>query len=203
MKYLSMISSILLFSLLSCKNKTDSESGANVRNNDSVSTEPFYPITQYVQQQIAYVDTTPLAIEKHVYINNSRIDSSVIERSAFRSMADDFLSPDLNDEKVKPLYTENKFHDLTINTLTFSYNAKDPKQILQQRDILLDPETQRVRMVMFRKVEHKGDTLITINGLWKHNMNFQLNYLIEPASGPMQTKQIKIIWDRPLKFSNE
>ncbi len=190
--------SILLAVCLSCNNKNSDKTKVTGNGKDSVSAEPYYPITQYIQQQIAYVDSTPLAIEKHVYINNHRIDSAIIDRPAFRQLATDFLSPDLNDKKLKPLYKEDKFHDLTINTLTFSYNAKDLTQPIQQRDILLDPETQRVRMVMFRKVAHKGDTTITINGLWKHNMNFQLNYIIEPGNGPMQTKQIRIIWDRPM-----
>jgi hypothetical protein len=192
---------MLLIFCLSCKNKNNAQVDGDGSSKDSLSTEPFYPITQYIQQQIAYVDSTPLAIEKQVYINSRRVDSTVIDRSAFRQIAADFMTPDINDEKLRPLYREDKFHDLTVNSLTFSYNANDPTQPLQQRDILLDPETQRVRVAMFRKVEHKGDTTITINGLWNHNMNFQLNYIIEPGRGPMQTKQIKIIWDRPLASS--
>jgi hypothetical protein len=198
MKHLVVLTSAFFMLFLSCKNKNSDQVDA-ANSKDSLNTEPFYPITQYIQQQIAYVDSTPLAIEKHTYFNNRLIDSTTIDRTIFQQLAADFLSPDLNDEKLKPLYKEDKFHDQTINTLTFSYNAKNTDQQLQQRDILLDPETQRVRMAMFRKVEHKGDTTITINGLWKHNMNFQLNYIIEPASGPMQTKQIRIIWDRPME----
>lgn len=201
MKQLVILTGILLISGLSCKNKSKGQTHEDGISKNALPTEPFYPITQYIQQQIAYVDSTPLAIERHTYINNRRIDSSIIDRSAFKQIAADFQTPDLNDEKLRPLYREDKFHDQTINTLTFSYNAKDPMQPLQQRDILLDPETQRVRIVMFRKVEHKADTTITINGLWKHNMNFQLNYIIEPPNGPMQTKQIKIIWDRPMAES--
>lgn len=204
MKKIIAFTGILLVACIACKNKNETANGGAGTDSTNVieNAEPFYPISQYIQQQINYIDSTPLAIEKQVYINNRRVDSSIIDRSALRQLAADFLTPDLNLDKVKPLYRENKFEDKTINTLTFSYNAKDPKLELQQRDILLDPDTQKVRNVMFRKVEHRGDTTFTINGLWKHNINFQLNYIIEPGNGPMQTEQIKIIWDRPMATNN-
>jgi hypothetical protein len=182
--------------LFSCKSKPTT-SDKPIQDSIALSDEPYYPISQYIEGQIAYVDSTPLAIEKHTYVNNKQVDSIIIDRPTFKSLATDFIQPDMNDPKIKPHYKETKFNDLTINTLTFSYNATDPNQELQQRDILLDPETQKVKTVLFRKIKQQGDTTITINGLWKHNMNFQLSYIIEPKNGPMQTKQVKVIWDKP------
>ena len=191
----SLLITLFIALLVSCKTKNETAIVTPV--SDSTSNEPFYPISQYIESQINYVDSTPLAIEKQTFVNNHRTDSVIIDRQTFRQLATDFMQPDLNMPLVKPLFKETKFHDLTINTLTFSYNTTDPNQAIQQRDILLDPNTQKVKTVLFRKVEQHGDTTITENGLWKHNMNFQLSYIIEPKNGPLQTKQVKIIWDRP------
>ena len=144
------------------------------------------------------MDSTALAIEKHTYVNNKRIDSTTIDRNAFRQLAEEFLKPDLNDPKIKPFYTENFYQDLTINSVTFNYTTTDPNQELRQADVLLNPGNNKVKNVIFRKNRMVGDTSVSINGLWKHNMNFQLNYTLKPPNGNAQTKQIKVIWDKPV-----
>lgn len=194
-----LFSLLVLLLIISCKNSTENQEVNGVNRNGQDSTSAFfYPISEYIQNQLAYVDSMPLAIEKQTFINGKRTDSVIIDRASFKQLATDFFTPNLLDAKLKPLYTATDFHDQTINTLTFSYNAKQADLPIQQRDILLVPETQKVKTVLFRKNEQHGDTSITINGLWTHNMNFQLNYIIEPGNGPMQTKQVKVIWDRPL-----
>ncbi|MES2776354.1 MAG: hypothetical protein V4722_19415 [Bacteroidota bacterium] len=195
----NVIPFILLMALLSCGDQatTKTASDSLTAKNDSLKNVPFYPITQYIEGQIAYVDSTPLAIEKITFIDNKKVDSVLIDRQAFHELAAEFLKPDLNDKKIKPLYEENSFHDLTINTVTFNYTTTDRSQELQQADVLLNPENSRVKNVIFRKNRMVGDTSLSVNGLWKHNMNFQLNYGIQPTNGKAQTKQIKVIWDRP------
>jgi hypothetical protein len=191
---------ILLIALAACNSKPGTTTGSDslAAKNDSLKNEPFYPIAEYIQSQIAYLDSTPLAIEKHTYVNNKRIDSTTIDRNAFRQLAEEFLKPDLNDPKIKPFYTENSYQDLTINSVTFNYITTDPNQELRQADVLLNPVNNKVKNIIFRKTRMVGDTSVSINGLWKHNMNFQLNYTLNPANGNAQTKQIKVIWDKPV-----
>lgn len=192
MKLSSVIFYVLIIGVLfSCKNGNNQK-----KTVDSIKSEPYYPVVQYIQDQIKYVDTTPLAIEKITLVNNKQIDSIIIDRNSFHELAQEFLKPDLNNSSIKPLFEENKYHDLTINSLTFSYSSLDSAQPLQQLDVLLDPETQKVKNVLFRKILHHRDTVITLNGLWKNNMNFQLNYLIQPPNDSFQSKQIKVIWDK-------
>jgi len=189
----------LLIALASCRNQDSNPNESDtLSRGESIKNQPFYPMTQYIEDQIAYVDTTPLAIEKITFINNKKVDSVIIDRLAFRVLAAEFLKPDLNDKRIKPLYTESIYQDLTINSITFNYTTKDRSQELQQADILLNPENNRVKSIIFRKNRMAGDTAISINGLWKHNMNFQLNYSIRQANGTSETKQIKVIWDRPV-----
>ena len=190
---------ILIISLAACNNqpaKTTRSDSLSAKN-DSLKNEPFYPIAEYIQSQIAYLDSTPLAIEKHTYLNNKRIDSTTIDRNALRQLAEEFLKPDLNDPTIKPFYTENSYQDLTINSVTFNYTTTDPNQELRQADVLLNPVNNKVKNIIFRKNRMVGDTSVSINGLWKHNMNFQLNYTLKTANGNAQTKQIKVIWDKP------
>ncbi|MEO7312575.1 MAG: hypothetical protein ABIX01_19470 [Chitinophagaceae bacterium] len=195
-----ILSLILMMALAACHDQpSPSRYGdSTVAKKDSLKTEAFYPLTQYIQDQISYVDSTPFAIEKHTYINGKRVDSVLIDRQEFNKLAAEFLKPDLNDSKIKQLYIESSYQDLTINSVTFDYTTQDHSQELQQADVLLNPETKKVKNIIFRKNRLVGDTSVSINGLWKNNMNFQLNYTFQPAKGKTQTKQIKVIWDRPM-----
>lgn len=190
---------VVLFSA-SCRNQTTSVSDENsfISKADTLPSEPYYPITQYIRDQIAYVDTTPLAIEKITFVNSKKIDSVIIDRQEFHQLAEEFLKPDLNDKYVKSLYTESSYNDLTLNSLAFNYTAKDPALELQQADVLLNPENNKVKNIIFKKIRNNKDTSVRMNGLWKHNMNFQINYILQPVNGIQQTKQIEVIWDRPL-----
>jgi hypothetical protein len=178
-----------------CKNN----GATTVTAKDSASNEAYYPISDYIRSQIAYIDTTPLAIEKQVFENGKRIDSTVIDRPTFKQMAEEFAQPDLNLHSIKPLYRESMYNDLSMNSLTFTYDTNDPDQELQQITVLLNPDTKRVKNIIFRKIRSKGDTTITMNGLWKNNMNFQINYTLQPKIGAAVERQVKVIWDRPIR----
>lgn len=194
----SFIPVIILLS--ACRNHTTLKSNSDdtlALKNDSVKNEPYYPITQYVLEQIAYVDSTPLAIEKQTFINGKRIDSTIINRIEFKLLAEEFMKPNLNDKNIKPLYVENMYQDLTINSITFNYTTSDPGQELKQADVLLNPETKKVKNIIFRKTRTIGDTTYNFNGLWKHYLDFQINYAIQPGKGKAFTKQVKVIWDKP------
>ena len=192
---------ILLIALAACRNQsgTGNSNDSLAVKKDTTKKEPFYPVTEYIQDQIAYVDSTPLPVEMLTFVNNKRVDSVIIDRKIFRQLAEEFLKPNLNDSNIKPNYSENSYHDLTINTLTFNYTTTNRSLELQQTDVLLDPDTRKVKNVIFRKSRTVGDTLVSINGLWKNNMNFQLNYNMQPENGKAITKQIKVIWDKPLE----
>jgi len=191
---------ILTICTIACNNSsTDSGIGDSTSpRRDSVKQEPYYPIKEYIAGQIAYVDSTPLAIEQITYLDNKKTDSVIIDRNTFKKLAAEFLEPDLNVASIKPLYEENSYNDLTINTITFNYTTKNKTLELQQADVLLNPENNKVKTVIFRKNRTSGDTAISLNGLWTNNMNFQLNYSYLLKDGKGFTKQVKIIWDRPM-----
>lgn len=190
---------ILALIFTACKNNDSHPSNSNNTLKDSVSSEPYYPISDYIRSQVAYVDTMPLAIDKLTFENGKRIDSNIIDRPTFKKMAEEFEQPDLNLAAVKPFYKENMYNDLSINSLTFTYDTKDPNQELQQATVLLNPDTKKVKNIIIKKTRVRGDTTITINGLWKNNMNFQINYTLQPKIGIAIEKQVKVIWDRPIR----
>jgi hypothetical protein len=199
-----MKSSITVFAIIiifiACKNHNNTfANNTSTLTKDAISSEPYYPISDYIRSQVAYVDTMPLAIDKLVFENGTRIDSNIIDRPTFNKMAEEFAEPNLNLNAIKPLYKENMYNDLSMNSLTFTYDTKDPNQELQQATVLINPDTKKVKNIIFKKTRISGDTTITLNGLWKNNMNFQINYTLQPKVGVAIERQVKVIWDRPIR----
>jgi hypothetical protein len=161
--------------------------------------EPFYPYADYILNQLAYIDTTPFAIEKTVSIDGVLKDSSFVQKDELNRMAGQFTDIDPNHPDIKAMYRESSFQDLTINRLTFSIVAQVDSLPLQQADILLNPENQSIKNVILRKQWSRGDSSVSQHLLWVHNMHFQISEMISHNNGKNYTRVIRIVWDKPLE----
>jgi hypothetical protein len=200
MRILSLaIISALLFAACGQNKQPDNIVDSTAAVIDSASKEPLYPYPQYIQDQIAYVDSMPLGIEMKVFENGKMVDSTYINRDQFKELAKSFQQPDLNMASLRPRYEEKSYQDLTIDAVTFSITAKDPDLDVQQVDILLNPKTKKVKNIIIKKQEKTAAGIEQKNMLWVHNMNFQISSSISHDDGRTTDKVIKVVWDRPLQ----
>jgi hypothetical protein len=160
---------------------------------------PFYPYLDYIQNQIAYVDTTPLGIEKRVEINGKVTDSGFISRDSFKILANSFLEVNPNDPALKPDYSENSFTDLSINRITFSISTKNGSLPLQTADILLNAENQQVKNILLRKQVVSPDSNAMQHLIWVDKMHFQISETITRKDKSSYTRVTRVVWDKPLE----
>ncbi|TAD85549.1 MAG: hypothetical protein EAY75_11190 [Bacteroidetes bacterium] len=190
---------VLFFLLWACKSGTAPTKPAPTIT-DSTGTaaamEPLYPFTQYLKEQIAYVDSTPFAIEKTVYQNGKRTDSGLITHAEFLALAAPFCQYDVNSSPLRTMYNEESFSDLSLNNITFSITSSNPSLPLRQATVLLLPETKRVKNVILQVNTTKGDTTIVDNMLWVHNQSFQISSTLYYGN-QRQTRNTKVVWDKP------
>jgi len=139
----------------------------------------------------------PLAVEKIVKLNGVTIDSNYIDKAAFKAAIATFISIDPNTIELRSRYKEISFQDLTIPALTFSITSKDATLPLQQADILLNPDTKKVKHVVLNIITALGDSTVTKRILWDHNMKCQIMESIEHSSGKQYTRITQYIWDKP------
>jgi hypothetical protein len=161
--------------------------------------EPFYPFIDYIQTQIAYIDTTPFALEKIMYINGKMIDSGFVTKAAFKQLAQTFIDIDPNHSSIKPKYKETSIQDLTLNRIAFSITASNDSMPLQQADVLVNPDNEKVKTVVLRRRLEAGDSIVFQHLVWVDNRYLQISETINPGNKEEYVRVTKLIWDRDLE----
>jgi hypothetical protein len=180
--------------LIGCQ-QNQSKVAAEQNTNDS----NFYPFPQYIMDEISYVDSMPLAIERVVKINGITTDSGFIDKQAFKKEMEPFIAIDPNTSANKASFTETSFNDLSLNAITFSITSQNEDMALQQADILLNAETRQVKNVILKYQYATADSSVQQHLLWKHHMKCQLSELIQHKNGAQYTRTTQYQWDAPLK----
>jgi hypothetical protein len=160
-------------------------------------TAKFYPLRNFFKEQIQYVDLRNFPIYR-ITEKDGKKDSADITKEQFASLAASFFSKDISDPKVKALYKESAFHDLSTGSITLNYKPSDSKASVQNIDILLDEQTNLVKRVFIRVLYLKADTTFTEQYNWKANKSFQINRFITATKGYTSTELNYINWnDKP------
>lgn len=176
MKYARVIPFLLLV-LFSCKNKPATSSVKAAADSSK-----FYPLSEFIQEQMAYVDLRNFEIyQKHV--SATKTDSSSISKDQFKQLAASFLSLDISQPDKKQSYTETLFHDLSTASYTLNYKAKQTTDLVKNMDILLDEQTKMVKRVFIVSELQNADSSIMEHHSWTANKQFQITRTIETASG--------------------
>lgn len=164
--------------------------------NDSASKQPLYPFPQYLADELAYIDTMPLAIARIVKLNGATIDSGWIDKSHFKQAISFFTSIDPNKSALRPYYKETSFNDLSIDALTFSITATDSSLPLQQADILLNPSNQKVKSLMLQLQQSHEDSTVISRILWQHHQKCQVVQTVDYKDGHSSNRITEFIWDK-------
>lgn len=175
---------------VSCKrnpNKATGEAGKN-------DTTQFFQLTEYLQGQIKEINATPFFIYK-VDIINDKKDSAAINTAQLNQLAQQFLTPDINDEKIKKYYTENIFEDQTTKGFTISYSTTNKELELQNVDILLNEDGQTVKRIFLRKFFNYGDSSAIEQLSWKPGESFQINRSVQRPGNNETSRQTLVVWN--------
>ncbi len=168
---------LLVLSLFSCKSKPSS-----ISKKATPDSSKFYPLANFIQEQIAYVDLRDFEIyQKHSVANKT--DSSIINKDQFKQLATTFLTLDISKRNQQQLYTETIFHDLSTASYTINYKANQPSSLVKSMDILLDEQTKLVKRVFIVSERQSADSSIMERHSWTANKQFQITRTLETTNG--------------------
>lgn len=178
---------------MSCKtNPNNSNSNGNTNAND---TTRFFQVNEYLQGQIKEVNATPFFIYKIDVVNDTK-DSTPINTSYFNQLSQQFLTPDINNEKLKPFYTESIFEDQTTKGFTINYSTPNKELELQTVDILLAEDGQTVKRIFLRKFFNYADSSAIEQLSWKPGESFQVNRSVQTQGGSENLYQTTVVWNK-------
>ena len=126
------------------------------------SSKNFFPVTNFIKGQsytILNGNVNPLLISE----KNGKADSTWLKMEEVETILKPFLTPVVDTQNVKHLYTESSFLDESINAFTFSYDASSvlPDSIsLRHWDVYVNPESNEVQRIYLVKSAPDGNQLL-------------------------------------------
>jgi PBP1b-binding outer membrane lipoprotein LpoB len=173
-------------------------SDSSQKNEPQKQTEKknFFPVADYIQSEINYVDSLPVAIIKYS-IHNNATDSSFIHAAEFNQIASDFICDELRPAIFEAEFSESSFIDETTQSTTFTYSTKNDKLGLRRVDVLATTGdgSNKVSSIYLEKTIQKNDTLIIKKLLWKTKKSLQIVTSKQLLNKSPEIEQLKVIWD--------
>jgi hypothetical protein len=182
----SIITPLFLLLIVSCAPKQEEKAFEQADKN-------FYPIKSFVKTELAELDSLPVAVFKFTTVN-SKTDTTIVEKPAFRKIAEELTAPDITVPPLKENYKETVFMDETVNSVTLSYTATDENVEIQKIDVFVHPETEKVKHIYIEKNRNSGDSAILYKMMWTAGKNMQVTSIINVNNKPVVTLQEKYVW---------
>jgi hypothetical protein len=162
-------------------NSTDSLTSVNTQD---TSSGEYFPVLDFIKSEIRTVDSLPVGIK--VYrTEGEKKDSGYLKPEEFHQLTDEFLSPDLETDQFKKMYTESSFYDRSTKTSTFHYETKKEDATILRIDVITSATDtyDKVTSMYFEKISSPDRFLKKL--FWKPGQEFSL---IEP------NKVTRVVW---------
>ena len=159
---IKIIAIVMVSVLLSCKHKKDDSQSSNFPATDTTVAAPsFFPVTGFIEGQIAELKNANKKITAHLTKDN-KTDSILLLPKQWDSVFADFHLPNIDSTTLSKYFKETKFEDQTLDAITLSYDANQslPNTIPWKHwDIYINPESNEVERIYLVKSLPNNTTL--------------------------------------------
>lgn len=183
----------LFMAVAACNNAGES---GNENGSDNCKKQ-YYPIAGYIESQLKYLDSVPLAIIHYTTIDNVT-DTSITGKSDFRkSIGNAFIQSDISSAERKKNYDETSFIDASLGVITLTYTPRKNVNDLpvNKIDVLLNYDNSAIKTIYIEKTLKSGDSTVLKKMLWNANKSCQVTSIIEKDNLPAKTIQERFVWD--------
>lgn len=168
------IIAVLTLLLFSCSDGSVEEP---LDQNEIDTTKPkeYFPLLSFLKGEIRAVDSLPVGIKVYRTING-HTDSGYIKPGEFHTLAEEFLTPELEEEKFRNIYNESSFYDRGSKSSTFYYETQDQVAKVKRIDIITKATDtyDKVTSIFIEKMDRQGDSVIFKKLMWKPGQEFQV-----------------------------
>ena len=170
-----------------------SSSGSEEETNNDIN-KTFFPIAGNINAELKELDSLPVAVIKYTTVGD-QTDTSIADKSELRKMAALLTNPDISAPELKMFYREAVFMDNTINMVTMSYTTKSEEPAVRKIDVMIQPDTEKVKSIYVEKLEKNGDTTINRKMIWTPGKNLQVITLTNLPGQAESIKTEKYNWE--------
>jgi hypothetical protein len=188
-----LMSAIIAIIVWSCGEKNQSAQSKSDSTKIAADTiekneTPYFPVYDYLNSEIAYVDSTPVGLMKYTTVGRVK-DSGYIQLEEFHKLTSQFQLPEINDSLFKHNFRETSFVDKSNGNATFFYKPTDTTTKIKRIDVVT-ARTDLYDEVKSLYIE-RADSSAVKKLIWKPKRNFQI--ITVNASG--KNELTKVVWD--------
>ena len=184
-----------MFVSLSCKNKQEQKAATAPATTATADTTKFFDVKGFIEGEIKDVTTTPYFLYTITTRDDKKRDSAHLTTTEFVRLAQEFLAQDITQSELKPFYKEDVFRDLSTKSITFSYSTRNKDLDVQNIDVLLDEESNKVKFVFIRSQKITKDSTVITQFNWKRAKNFLINRSVLKSNGSKYSTQQFVSWN--------
>ncbi|MBC7722205.1 MAG: hypothetical protein H7068_09290 [Pedobacter sp.] len=155
----------------------------------------FFSIKDFFLTELKDVQTKPYFIYQITTKANGNKDSTAFKKEAFASFTQQFIVCDIANNVVKNQYKESAFKDNSTQSITLNYSTLNKELPIQNIDVLLNEETNKVTRIFIRQILENTDSSTTILYSWKANKSCMVTKSVIKKGGTKYTKQQFVKWN--------
>ncbi len=187
---------LLITIATSCKNgKTSKESIDSSAKNSNQDTTTFFNTKGFFINEIKDVKETPYFMYTTIITNGKRTDSFPLIFDQFAVLAQQFVDIDITNPTLKHFYQENVYRDLTTKTINFNYKTTNKQLEVQNIDVLIEEETNKVVYIFIRTLKNYPDSAVSKQLNWNKDKSFLINKSVSKLDGSRISTQQWVNWN--------
>ncbi len=180
--------------IISC-NRNEKPATSNAPTVEITETPGFFPVTSYIKGQIAGIKSDGIAPVMITTAKN-KTDSLWLKIEQLDSVFAEFVTPEIDSVNMVSLFKENKFHDQTLNSYTFTYEPVKElpaTTLLKRWDVYVTPQTGKIKRIYMEKYAADKKEL-QLN--WQSDKSSKIIYFTTDAAGnPVVEKEVLVKWN--------
>ncbi len=175
---------ILLLPLFFC-------AGCKQKKND------VFPALDFINAQIANVDTSVYRIIKLVPVTDSTYDTTYVKREDFKNLARDFTeTPDIA-KRFGGKYTEERMMNNDLGLVVFIATTRDEGLEVRRQEvrILPDPPNDKVKSIYIERFQTDKDSSVIKRMTWYTDRKFQVITITQNKKGEEKSSVMEVVWN--------
>jgi len=141
---------------------------------DSTEEKNHFPITAFLEDELAQIDSLPVAII-HTKETNGLSDTSVMDKKEFRALALQLIGIDFKEKKYKNNYQEIVLEDVALDNISIGYTAKDPVLPIRKIELNIDASSNKIKSIFAERQEKEKENLLIRKILWTSATELMVN----------------------------